>query len=79
MRLVAKLQRSDGGLRTWLASLWQEQIGVVGKQTWVSGSTSWLSTMLKWLPKYSKAYVPRYLEFCESEGLNPGDYQEVVE
>jgi exonuclease III len=78
-RLVAKLQRSDGGLKTWMASLWQEPLGVVGKQTWVSGSTSWLSTTLKWLPKYSKAYVPRYLEFCETKGLDPEDYQHAVD
>jgi len=66
--LVAKLQRPDGGIKTWLAALWQEPYGgVAGKKTWVTGSTSWLSMTLKWLPKYSKAYIPRYIEFCEEK------------
>ena len=78
-RLVAKLQRPDGGLKTWLAALWQEPYGAVGKKTWVTGSTSWLSTTLKWLPKYSKAYIPRYLEFCEEKGVNPDNYQDAVD
>ena len=78
-RLVAKLQRPDGGLKTWLASLWQEPYGAVGKKTWVTGSTSWLSTTLKWLPKYSKAYIPRYIEFCEEKGVNPDNYQMAVD
>jgi exonuclease III/predicted negative regulator of RcsB-dependent stress response len=79
-RLVAKLQRPDGGIRTWLAALWQEpRGGVVGKKTWVTGSMGWLSTTLKWLPKYSKAYVSRYLEFCEEKGINPDDYQSAVD
>ena len=78
-RLVAKLQRSDGGLSTWLASLWQEPLSTMGKKTWVTGSTSWLSTMLKWLPKYSTAFIPRYLEFCESKGIGPEEYQKAVD
>jgi hypothetical protein len=77
--LVAKLQRPDGGIKTWLASLWQEPLGTAGKKTWVTGSTSWLSTTLKWLPKYSEAFVPRYLEHCEREGIDPKDYQSAVE
>lgn len=78
-RLVAKLQRQDGGLKTWLATLWQEPMGAVGKKTWVSGSTSWLSTTLKWLPKYSKAYIPSYVEFCEEKRINPDNYEAAVE
>ena len=78
-RLVAKLQRSDHGLKTWLAALWQEPIGIVGKKTWVTGSMSWLSSTLKWLPKYSRAYIPRYITFCEENGINPGNYQEAVD
>lgn len=78
-RLVAKLQRPDAGLTTWLAALWQEPLGVVGRKTWVSGSTSWLSSTLKWLPKYSKAYVPRYIAFCEEKGIDPDDYETAIE
>jgi len=78
-RLVTKLQREDGGLRTWLAALWQEPLRTVGKKTWVSGSTSWLNTTLKWLPKHSKDYVSRYLDFCKEKGTNPDDYQQAVE
>lgn len=77
-RLVAKLQRTDQGLKTWLAILWQRPMGATGKKTWVTGSTSWLSTTLKWLPKYSKAYIPRYIEFCEEKGIDPENYQEAV-
>jgi exonuclease III len=77
-RLVAKLQRPDGGLNTWMATLWQAPMGIEGKKAWVTGSSTWLSATLKWLPKYSKAYVPRYLEFCEEKELNPDDYQEAV-
>ena len=78
-RLVAKLQRTDQGLKTWLRNLWQEPSGAVGKKTWVTGSTSWLSTTLKWLPKYSQAYVPRYKRFCEEKEIDPDDYQTAVE
>jgi len=78
-RLVAKLQRSDYGLKTWLATLWQEPMAGGGKKTWVTGSTSWLSTTLKWLPKYSEAYIPRYIEFCEEKGIELSNYQEAVD
>lgn len=77
--LVAKLQRPDGGLKMWLVALWQEPLGVVGRKSWVTGSMSWLSTTLKWLLKYSQAYVPRYLEFCEDKGVNLDNYPEAVD
>ena len=78
-RILAKLQRNDGGFKTWLRKLYEEPPpSTWRKQTWVTGSRNWLSHAKKSLPKHSDAYTAEYRDFCLVRGIELRDVPEAI-
>ena len=78
-RILAKLQREDGGFKTWLRKLYEEPPPPTWrKQTWVTGSRNWLSHARKSLPKHSDAYTAEYVDFCQVRGIELRDVPEAI-
>lgn len=79
-RILAKLQREDGGFKTWLRKLYEEPPpSTWRKQTWVTGSKNWLSHARKSLPKHSDAYTTEYKNFCQDHGVELRDVPEAIQ
>ena len=79
-RILVKLQREDGGFKTWLRKLYEEPPpSTWRKQTWVTGSKNWLSHAKRSLPKHSDAYTAKYNDFCRSRNIEPRNILEAIE
>jgi len=79
-RILAKLQREDGGFKTWLGQLYKEPPPATWrKKTWITGSWNWLSHAKKSLPKHSDVYTNEYQDFCRNHEIEPRDVPKAIE